>query len=411
MSDALTVSVVIVSRHRPDALRRAILGVVQQSYHPLELVIVADHRTCMSLRAVPQAVQAKVIPFDEANISAARNIGINAAAGEIIAFVDDDAVPEPSWLRHLTDPFSDPEVMVSGGFVRGRNGISWQSRGQMVDDKGQTQPLRLEDQQTAVFEPAPGLAVKTEGTNMAMRRSALVALGGFDPRYHFFLDETDLNLRVSAQGWVTALVPLAQVHHGFAASDRRRQDRVPKSLYEIGASWAVFLAQHCSEDQIQSVWAGVCQSERNRLLRHMVSGALEPRDVGRKMAGLFEGYAKGAERVFALPEIKQIPDAPFAAIAEFPNPGMNVLSGRPWSRKRLQDQAERMVASGHRASVFLFSPTALYHRVRFTESGVWLQTGGLFGRSERTQTLFRLTSFRKRIAQELDRLTPVREFL
>ena len=75
---------------------------------------------------------------------------------------------------------------------------------------------------------------------MAVRRDVLAALGGFDPAYHFYLDETDLNMRLAQAGHATALCPRALVHHGFAASTRRRKDRVPADLFDIGASWAVF---------------------------------------------------------------------------------------------------------------------------------------------------------------------------
>jgi GT2 family glycosyltransferase len=409
MTKPLTVSVVIVSRHRPDALRRAILGVVQQSYRPLELVIVADPQSCLSLRSVPQALHAKIVPYDEANISAARNLGIKAAAGEIVAFVDDDAVPEPSWLRFLIDPFADPEVMVAGGFVRGRNGISWQSRGQAVDHTGMTRPLDIDDNRAPIFEPSPDLAIKTEGTNMAVRRDALVALGGFDPRYRFYLDETDLNLRVVGNGWATALVPTAQVHHGFEQSSRRRQDRVPRSLFEIGASWAVFLATHCEAAQIPIVWERVCRSERSRLLRHMVSGALEPRDVRRLLAGLYEGFEDGQNRGVEKTDLGDAISADFSGLPDFPTAGTEMISGRNWSRRRLAHKATGAVAAGHRANVFCFSPTALYHRVRFTDAGYWLQDGGLFGRSERSQPIFRYHSFQGRVAAETRRVALVRE--
>ncbi|MCB2152739.1 MAG: glycosyltransferase, partial [Rhodobacteraceae bacterium] len=58
----------------------------------------------------------------------ARNLGLAAAAGEIVAFIDDDAVPEPRWLARLTAPFADPGIAAAGGFVVGRNGISFQWR-------------------------------------------------------------------------------------------------------------------------------------------------------------------------------------------------------------------------------------------------------------------------------------------
>ena len=51
-------------------------------------------------------LRAGQIAFDEANISVARNLGIMAAASEIVGFIDDDAVPEPTWLTRLTAPFA-----------------------------------------------------------------------------------------------------------------------------------------------------------------------------------------------------------------------------------------------------------------------------------------------------------------
>ena len=83
--------------------------------------------------------QVKSVPFDTSNISAARNAGIAMAAGNVIAIIDDDAVPEPSWLTHLTAPFADPAVAASGGYVIGRNGISFQWKGRTVDHNAQTE--------------------------------------------------------------------------------------------------------------------------------------------------------------------------------------------------------------------------------------------------------------------------------
>jgi len=75
----------------------------------------------------------------------------------------------------------------------------------------------------------------------------LVAIGGFDPAFRYFLDETDVNMRLAKAGHATAIVPLAEVHHGFAASRFRRDDRVPRDLSQIGASWTVFQRKHIAE--------------------------------------------------------------------------------------------------------------------------------------------------------------------
>ena len=296
MTVRLTISVVIVSRERPAALRRCLIAVSQMFFRPFEVVVVADHASCLSLRALPQAAFIKLVEFDEPNISAARNAGIVAAAGDVIAFIDDDAVPEPTWLNHLGAPFADPQVMAAGGFVRGRNGISWQSQGRSVDRTGRRHPLEIPPNRPSILPPPDGRAIRTEGTNMAVRRSCLAGIGGFDPRFHYFLDETDLNLRLADRGMATALVPLAEVHHGFAASNRRRTDRAPTDLRQIGASWSVFLAKHCDPEQIAAALDRVRGDERRRALRLMVDGRLEPRDIKRLLATLEAGIAEGTTR-------------------------------------------------------------------------------------------------------------------
>ena len=410
MSGGLAISVVIVSHERPAALRRCLLGVSQLRYAPFEVLVVADAAGRAALRGLPAAAHVKQVAFEAANISAARNAGIMAAAGEVVAFIDDDAVPEPTWLTHLAAAFADPSVAAAGGFVRGRNGISFQSRGALVDAAGREAPLTLDPARITLLTARPGRAVKTEGTNMAFRRAVLAEMGGFDPRFRFFLDETDLNLRLAERGAVTALVPPAQVHHGFAESPRRRADRAPRDLGEIGASWAVFLARHCPEADRDRVWAGIRAAERRRLLRHMVAGRLEPRDVGRLLAGLRAGFEAGRARAPA-PMLPLGPaTAPFRPVPVRADARAVLLAGRVWSRRRLRDRARAELGAGNSVTLFRFSPTALYHRLRFTDEGVWEQAGGLFGRSDRAQPLVRLVSFRRRVREEAARVRVLRGF-
>ena len=404
---AIPVSVVIVSRGRPDALTRCLTGVSQLAYGAFEVIVVADPNGLAAVAALPFAAQIKTVAFDEANISQARNLGIAQAAGEVVAFVDDDAVPETGWLFHLIAPFAEDEVAAAGGFVRGRNGISMQWRAQSVDHAGRTLSLGVDTTRPRVLHPVPGRAVKTEGTNMAVRRSVLAEMGGFDPAFHYFLDETDLNWRLAKGSFATAIVPLAEVHHGFLANVQRTGARVPRDLSEIGASMAVFLAKHCPVDEHAAVWKSFRAGQRQRLLRHMVRGDAMPGDVGRLMRGLDKGYLEGqARQSGAMAPIPRAPDGfrPFRC----EQAGAVVLSGRAWRRRGLRRQAEGLVAQGKVPSLFLFSPTALYHRVRYDPAGYWEQSGGLFGRSERSQRLFRVTRFSKRLAREIQRVTPQR---
>lgn len=403
-------SVIVVSRERPGELKRCLAGLAQLDHPAFEVIVVADPGGLKAVADAGHAGRVKTVAFDVPNISRARNLGLAEAAGEVVAFIDDDAVPEPTWLARLTAPFADPELSAAGGHVRGRNGISFQSTGARVDGTGAERPAGLRGDDPAVLRGEPGDAIKTEGTNCAFRRETLCRLGGFDPGFAFYMDETDVNLRLAAARAKTAIVPRAQVHHGVAPSSRRAPSRLPRSLSDVGASSALLLRKHAAGTDPALIRDRLFAEQRRRLLRHMVAGSCEPRDVGRLLATLRAGWEDGLSRPLAPlgPLASDAPPfLPFAA--EPPFRGMTVLAGRGWQAPRLRREAVRRVRAGERVTLFLFSPTALYHRVRFTPDGVWEQSGGLFGRSERSQPLFRAVGFRRRVEEETARVAPVRD--
>jgi GT2 family glycosyltransferase len=399
------VSIVVVSRDRPAALKRCVTGLTQLQYPNFEIVVVADPAGINGLGDVSDLI--KTITFDEPNISAARNVGINAAAGEIIAFIDDDAVPEPTWLTYLAQPFEHTNVGAVGGFVRGRNGISFQWKARVLDAYGQASEMAVDETQATILTPQAGTAIKTEGTNMAVRRDVLVALGGFDPAYAFYLDETDLNMRLSAAGYLTAIAPLAQVHHGFAASVRRRVDRVPTDLFEIGASWAVFQRKFIAHDQHSSHWKRQQDSERHRALSHMVSGGLEPRNVRYLMRRLRDGYRDGHSRELGKGAlVSHAADAFKAYPFKTRNSTLETVGIR--GSIAAQEHAKSRVKSKEILTLLILSPTALYHHVTFHKDGYWVQRGGTFGKSDRTDKPFKLITKAARTRKEVTRIRTVR---
>ena len=393
------VSVVVVSRGRPEALMRCLLGLSQVQYAPFEIIVVADPRGVKAATKMPFSDHLKILPFYEANISAARNLGLTHAAGEIVAFIDDDAVPEPKWLKHLVAPAARANVAAMGGFVRGRNGISFQWRARSLDALGEAHHLDVHAKQATVLSPPEGLAVKTEGTNMAFRRSVLMDLGGFDSAFHYFLDETDLNMRLARAGHATAIVPLAEVHHGFAANAMRTQARVPRDLFDIGASWAVFQRKHIPQPERAAQWKRLRTSERDRLLRHLVGGGLEPCDIGHLMARLDAGYTEGTTRPYGQ---AALPAHPVSAFELFPSVKRRstLIVTWPWRRGADRAEAAARVKSDAIVTLLNFSPTTLFHHLKFTSDGIWLQKGGLFGRSDRDAPLFQLTTRARRSEKE-----------
>ena len=398
------VSVVVVSRGRPTALIRCLTAITQLRYSCFEIVVIADPSAVAAVEKLDFFAALKVFEFDEANISTARNHGVRLSSGEIVAFIDDDSVPEPSWLMHLAQPFEHTKVAAAGGFVRGRNGISFQWKAQSIGENGFATDLEIETDHPIVLTPSESMGVKTQGTNMAFRRSVLMALGGFDPSFRYFHDETDLNMRLAQRGCFTAIVPLAEVHHGYASNPGRARNRVPNDLFQVGASWAVFLRKHCPEGQSARVWKEVQKSERHRALRHLVSGGMEPRDVLALLRSLRAGFEEGARRDVVL--LSPLSDAaadlrPYRRANIGPS---ELISGRTWNARRLKRRARQMVRDGHVVTLILLSPTALFHRVRFHADGYWVHRGGLFGKSDRDSRLVRAFSFRQRIRIERERV-------
>ena len=393
---APAVSVIVVSRHRPAELQRCVTGLRQQDHAALELIVVADPAALAQL----SGADIKRVAFDEPNISAARNAGIARAAGDVVAFIDDDAVPEPTWAGRLASPFADARVMQAGGFVRARNGFSFQWQAMGVDAAGRDHPLAVPPG-VSLHRGSSARAVKTQGTNCAFRREALLAAGGFDTAFRFYLDEADLNLRLAARGGLTAVVPGAEVHHGFAASVRRRADRAPLDLHEIGASTAVFLNRHAPEAKAREIVA-LREAQRQRLLRLMVDGRLEPRDVPRLMATLDAGIADGNGRESA--QYQPVAgEQDFRALAGCgPRPG-RVIAGRIWQAPRLAEMAAEGVRDGAIVTAICLAPSPRRHWMQFDPAGYWWQIGGLFGPSDRSEPAFRGWRFGDRVAQETAR--------
>jgi O-antigen biosynthesis protein len=398
------VSVIVVSRHRAEALRRCLTGISQLDHPNFEVIVVADPAALATLGATDAY---KTCVYDEANISAARNLGLDQAAGEVVAFIDDDAVPEPTWLSRLTAPFNDASVGAAGGFVRGRNGISYQWRASEVDAFGQDHPLEVDPDVTTLHAPVQGRAIKTQGTNCAFRLKALADIGGFDEALHFYLDEADVNLRLARAGWTTAVVPRAQVHHGYAASARRSSTRAPLTLFDIGASSAVFLRRHAPTEDPAPILARLEADQHRRLIAMMGAGVVKPRDIARLRATLVSGIVDGTAR--ALPPLT--PRLPTSSTFQpmlhtGPCAGL-ILAGRPWSRRRLRAEAQSQ-ASEAIVTLFRFSPTTLAHHMRYDPAGFWEQIGGLFGRADRAEARVQPWTFSARLRHETRRISDFR---
>lgn len=238
-------SIVINTLNRAELLGDAIRGVLQLDYPHIELVVVNGPSTDRS-EEVLQAWQGKIkhVRCAEPNLSMSRNVGIETASGDIVAFLDDDAVPHPFWLRYLARQYVNPVVGGVGGFTVDNTGVRWQVRKTVCDRFGNAFfPEDSFDERTLNFPGTPYYP-SLLGTNSSFRRKALIEIGGFDHTFAYLLDETDVCLRLVDAGWHVVYEPAAMMFHQFAESHIRTTSRKPKTLFPSVVSKSYFINRH-----------------------------------------------------------------------------------------------------------------------------------------------------------------------
>ncbi len=146
-----------------------------------------------------------VITTANHGLSSARNLGLEAATGQIVAYIDDDAYPDPHWLTYLAATFLNPRAEKYAG-VGGPN-IAPPDDGLIADcvahAPGGPVHVLLTNQK----------AEHIPGCNMAFRKVALKAIGGFDPQFHVAGDDVDVCWRLQKEGWTLGFSPAALVWH------------------------------------------------------------------------------------------------------------------------------------------------------------------------------------------------------
>jgi len=234
-------SVVICTYNRKEALRVTLEALKYLRYSEFEVVVVLGPCTDGSEEMLAAYLpDIKLTHCDITNLSKARNIGIAQASGDIVAFLDDDGIPEPDWLDKLVRGYRRPDVGGVGGFIRNHTGLLFQAQVVVCDRYGDNQGFPNPEVAQAVHRPGTRRYFSLTGCNSSFRRSVLEEIGGFDEEYAYFLDETDVCLRVVEAGYDLEMAGAAQVLHKYAASHLRNAERLPTSLYYPARSKAYF---------------------------------------------------------------------------------------------------------------------------------------------------------------------------
>jgi glucosyl-dolichyl phosphate glucuronosyltransferase len=211
----LSVVICAYTEERWDALVEAVESVRRQSAPPREIIVVVDHNPRLLERAQAQIPGIYILANREPQgLSGARNSGIAAAGGKLIAFLDEDAVAAPDWLARLHAGYVDPQVIGVGGVIE----PMW------LGGRPAWFPEEFNWVVGCTYRGMPSTTAAVRnliGCNMSFRREVFETIGGFRSGIGRIgtipvgCEETELCIRAHQRmsGRVLRYEPGARVYH------------------------------------------------------------------------------------------------------------------------------------------------------------------------------------------------------
>ncbi len=216
------VSFIVVNWNGSAFLEECLTSLLKQTYADFEILVVDNGSTDASFQILEHFPEVIVIRNERnRGFGPANNQALLQARGELIAFVNNDAVLEESWLAHMMAPFDSPDIGMSAGKTLSYfdrqiidntghllywDGVN-RGRGRMQKDEGQFDSIR-----SALFP---------SGCACVFRANTLRQIGCFDEDFYLYGDDTEIGLRARLAGWECSFVSAAVAYHRYSGSTDR----------------------------------------------------------------------------------------------------------------------------------------------------------------------------------------------
>jgi GT2 family glycosyltransferase len=291
-----SITVVLTTCAQPARAARCVTSVLEGEVEPLEILVV-DNRPGKAATAEllgRQFAAPKVRCIDEhrRGLSAARNAGLHAASGEVVAFTDDDVVADRRWVRAISERFARPPnaTCVTGPVLP----LELETDAQLFFEGFGPRGSGFERHTYSLAQPPPDDPLFPyaagrfgAGANLAVRTEAMRALGGFDPNLGTGTpsrggEDLDLFIRILRSGGAITSEPAALVWHAHPRTSEEMRERA----FGYGVGLTAALAKHA-----------LLRDGRGALLRRIPAAArytLDPRSP--KNAGRSSRYPASLTR-------------------------------------------------------------------------------------------------------------------
>ncbi len=344
-----TFSLVVNTIDRARPLHTLLRALESQSYPHFEVIVVVGptrDNTVAMLAAYDGRI--RLLHCPTANLSQSRNMGLLAARGDLVAFIDDDAVPAHHWLAQLNRLFADPLLAGTGGKVYRIHPDKPHIQHHIGIASGLAEQVDVRRSWLeAIVPPGEGHQWhgRMMGTNMVFRRQDLLAAGGFDEFYQWVYDDTDIALRLVNLGKLVHPVKEAVVYH-IPASSRNRTVNSSVGNWWIQTKAAFYfslkngpLGGNGRRDIFRRclhLWHGhllwYSYLRRERLITFRQHGRMRLQEARGALSGTFYGLRRPARRL--PPEMINMATSQPASILAFQNeqsavqPAVDPISGR-----------------------------------------------------------------------------------
>lgn len=269
-----------------------------QTAPPLEIIVVVDHNASLLERVAESFPEVKAIANSRPRgLAGARNTGTSVAAGEIVAFIDDDARAEAQWLARIEESFAAPSVVGVGGALIPR----WE------DGAREWVPPEFLWVFGCSYVGLPETAAPVRnpiGANMAVRIAALREIGGFREG-----DSSDAPKEIRSRGVVRAAGNIPD-DTDLAIRVRRRypeaiwlyqpQARVHHTVTSERATWGYFIRRCFEEGVGKANLSRYVGAEDGLSSERRYATTVLPLGVLRNLRALIRGDLQGAARATAI---------------------------------------------------------------------------------------------------------------